>query len=424
MTWIRKIALLAAICGCLAAAEPPNIVLIVSDDHGWGDFGFMGSGVVHTPHLDRLADTSAVFPNGYVPTALCRPSLATLLTGLYGHEHKITGNDPPPGVDRAVMHKYLAAAPSVPRLLGEAGYASLQTGKFWEGHYSNAGFTHGMTTEGRHGGPGLVIGRETMQPVYDFIAGHRGRPFFLWYAPMMPHTPHNPPERLLRKYTQEGRHEWVAKYYAMVEWFDETCGGLLAYIDAMGLRENTIVIFLVDNGWIQNTERQPHPTVPGRNVVFDPKSKASPYDGGLRTPIMIRWPGRTQAGRYLDLASAIDLAPTILEAAGLAKHPRMSGLSLLDVASGQAPSLEREALFGEIFLHDAVDLDVPAKNLFARWVRQGDWKLVMPAGGDPELYNVVRDPFEEQDRAGAEQEIVRRLLQLLDGWWDGKANPG
>ncbi|GAF93218.1 unnamed protein product, partial [marine sediment metagenome] len=131
----------------LAAAERPNVVMIVSDDQGWRDFGFMGHGVVRTPHLDRLAQTSAVFPNGYVPTALCRPSLATLLTGLYGHQHKITGNDPPDGVDRDAMLGFLRQSPAVPRLLAQAGYLSLQTGKFWEGHYSNAGFTHGMTTE-------------------------------------------------------------------------------------------------------------------------------------------------------------------------------------------------------------------------------------------------------------------------------------
>src|SRR5947208_2897997 len=82
-----------------------------------------------------------------------------------------------------------------------AGYVTLQTGKFWEGHYANAGFTHGMTVKGRHGDDGLVIGRKTMKPIYDFIEGRKDRPFFVWYAPMMPHEPHNPPERLLKKYT-------------------------------------------------------------------------------------------------------------------------------------------------------------------------------------------------------------------------------
>src|SRR5687767_10085615 len=184
----------------------PNVVLIVSDDQHWGDFGFMGHPHIRTPHLDKLAAEGAVFPNGYVPTSLCRASLATLLTGLYGHQHKICCNDPPGGVDRAAMHPFVRKAPALPRLLRQKGYVSLQTGKFWEGHFENAGFTHGMTVKGRHGDDGLVIGRKTLQPVYDFIEGNAGKPFFVWYAPMMPHEPHNPPPRLLGKYAVEGRH--------------------------------------------------------------------------------------------------------------------------------------------------------------------------------------------------------------------------
>jgi uncharacterized sulfatase len=119
-----------------------------------------------------------------------------MLTGLYPHQHKVCWNDPPAGVDRNSVLHLMKNTPTVPRLLGEAGYVSLQTGKFWEGHYSNAGFTHGMSlneVHGRHGDEGLKIGRNTMQPIYDFIERAEGRPFFVWYAPMMPHEPHNPP---------------------------------------------------------------------------------------------------------------------------------------------------------------------------------------------------------------------------------------
>src|SRR5688572_8539758 len=222
------------------AAERPNIVLIIGDDQAWTDFSFMGHDVIKTPHIDRLAAESAVFPNGYVPTSLCRASLATLLTGLYGHQHKICCNDPPDGIDRAAMHPFIKNAPTLPRLLRDKGYVSLQTGKYWEGHFANAGFTHGMTTKGRHGDEGLIIGRQTMQPIYDFIAKREGKPFFLWYAPMMPHELHNPPQRILRKYESPDRPEKLAKYYAMCEWFDETVGQLLDHLDAKGVRENTI----------------------------------------------------------------------------------------------------------------------------------------------------------------------------------------
>src|SRR5258708_7083289 len=216
---IFGIAVVAAFCSDESAAEaaerPPNIVMIVADDQGWTDFGFMGHPVIKTPRLDRLAAESAVFPNAYVPTSLCRASLATLLTGLYAHQHKICCNDPPDDVDRAAMHPFIKQAPALPRLLGKAGYRSFQTGKFWEGHFSNAGFTDGMTTKGRHGEEGLVIGRQTMQPIYDFLAAASDKPFFVWYAPMMPHEPHNPPQRILDTYATEGRNVRLAKYYAM-----------------------------------------------------------------------------------------------------------------------------------------------------------------------------------------------------------------
>src|SRR5438874_797102 len=149
MTYLRWFLVLAASLSLSSpawVAEQPNVIMIVADDQGWTDFGFMGSKIVQSPHLDKLAVESAVFTNGYVPTSLCRASLATLLTGLYGHQHKICCNDPPDGMDRSAMHPFIQQAPTIPRLLKEAGYVSLQTGKYWEGHYANAGFTQGMTT--------------------------------------------------------------------------------------------------------------------------------------------------------------------------------------------------------------------------------------------------------------------------------------
>ena len=114
----------------VGAAPPPNIVLIIGDDQAWMDFSFMGHEVVRTPRIDRLAEESAVFANGYVPTSLCRASLATLLTGLYGHQHRICCNDPPDGIDRAAMHPFIKNAATLPRLLRDAGYVSFQTGKY------------------------------------------------------------------------------------------------------------------------------------------------------------------------------------------------------------------------------------------------------------------------------------------------------
>jgi len=397
-------------------AGPPNVVMIVGDDMGWMDFGFLGSKAVRTPRLDRLAEESAVFPNGYVPTSLCRASLATLLTGQFAFQHKICCNDPPEGIDRAAMHPFIKNAPALPRLLAQAGYVSFQTGKFWEGHYANAGFTAGMTVKGRHGDDGLVIGRKTMQPIYDFIEKRDGKPFFLWYAPMLPHEPHNPPERLLKHYTQEGRDPRLARYYAMCEWFDETCGELLDYLDKHQLRDNTLVVFVVDNGWIQ--ELGPKKTTRGN---FAPKSKLSPYDGGVRTPVLLRWPGRIKPGRHEDLVSTVDLVPTILEACGQKKRDDQPGLSLLSVAAGKGP-LPRDTVFGEIYVHTSVDIHKPALNVTHRWVRRGDWKLIVHHDGKtpPELYNVKDDPFEETNLTAKEPERVAELKKRLDAWWTGR----
>ena len=141
------------------ADDRPNIVLILADDQSYRDFGFLGNRSVHTPHIDRIAAGSARYPNGYVPMSVCRPSLATLLTGLYPHQHGIHFNHPPPGLN--VMRKTMTAAeyqqarattdyliqgvPTLPRILARHGYACLQTGKHWEGDSRTAGFTHGMT---------------------------------------------------------------------------------------------------------------------------------------------------------------------------------------------------------------------------------------------------------------------------------------
>ena len=416
--WRRTI---ACFVGCVAALfvapakaaeRPPNVVMIIADDQGWTDFGFMGHPVVKTPRLDALAAESALFPHGYVPTSLCRASLATLLTGLYAHQHKICCNDPPDGVDRADMHPFIKQAPALPRLLGKAGYRSFQTGKFWEGHFSNAGFTDGMTSKGRHGEEGLDIGRKTMQPIFDFMAADPDKPFFVWYAPMLPHEPHDPPPQYLDKYAAGGRNLKLAKYYAMCEWFDATCGQLLDELNRRRLRENTLVVFVVDNGWIQETGETR--TTRGN---FAPKSKLSPYDGGLRTPILLRWPGHTQPARYDDLVSTIDLAPTILTACGVEPPPEMPGLSLLETAAGKG-RLARDAVFGEIYLHTAVDLEKPAVNLTHRWVRTGDWKLIaFKDKTPPELYNVKADPFEEKNLAAAEPAKVRELLRKIESWW-------
>src|SRR5262245_11401367 len=394
-------------------AAPPNVLLIVGDDQGWTDYGFMGHEHIKTPHLDKLASEGLVFKRGYVPSSLCRASLASMITGLYPHQHKITSNDPPlpKGLTGAQANKNeeflrlrqemideFEKSPTLPKLLEKHGYISFQAGKWWEGNACRCGgFTEGMThgdaaKGARHGDEGLRIGREGLQPVFDFLdkAKADGKPFFVWYAPMMPHAPHNPPERLLNKYKDKTKSIHVARYWAMCEWFDETVGELLEKLDKNGQAKDTLVIYLHDNGWIQDPD----------SPNFAPKSKRSQYDGGVRTPIMLRWPGHTKPGESEALASSIDIAPTILHAVFGKAAKAMEGTNLLDphwVAS-------RPAVFGEVFEHNAVDIAKPAANLQYRWVIEGNWKLILPhtanvKDGKPELYDLSKDPTEKDNLA-------------------------
>jgi arylsulfatase A-like enzyme len=398
------------------AAEPPrrpNVVVILADDIAWTDYGFMGHETIRTPHLDRLASESLVFTRGYVPTSLCRPSLLSLITGLYPHQHLVTGNDPPEGADRNDMLKHIDRLPTIPKLLAAEGYACLQTGKWWEGNYQRGGFTHGMThgdpaRRGRHGDDGLKIGRQGIEPIKDFLDGVGDKPFFLWYAPILPHAPHNPPERLLKKYANKTDSPYVAKYWAMVEWFDETCGELLADLQRRKLDDHTLVVYLADNGWIQDPAK----------AAFAPKSKRSRYDGGLRTPVMLRWPGQIEPRRdEQTLVSSIDLAPTILSACGVKPKDALPGIDLLPSAVRQE-RIDRDIVYGAIFEHDIPNIDRASPGLQHRWCIQGQWKLIVPATeGETELYDVLADPHEENNLMKARAETVAQLRKRLDAWW-------
>ena len=431
----RVFLLLATLLPILAFAKSPNIIYIISDDHTWTDYSFMGHKVIETPHIDKLAKESLTYTHGYVPSSLCCPSLATMITGLYPHQNKITGNEPPIPTQGKRSPEYakrfaeqvalIDKGPSLPRILKEKGYVSHQSGKWWQGHYSRGGFTHGMThgdpkRRGRHGDEGLKIGREGLKPIYDFIEEAGEKPFFIWYAPFLPHTPHNPPKRLFDKYAAKVDSPHVARYYAMVEWFDETVGELVGHIDKKGMAKDTIIIYVTDNGWIQNPKAR----------GYDMKSKRSQYDGGTRTPIMVRWPGTVKPAVSTTPVSSIDMVPTVLKAVGLKPTKDMRGLDLLDADAVNT----RKFLYGEIFLHNAVDTHDPAKNLTFRWGIQDGWKLILPhkenvttrAGkgargtGEIELYHLAKDPFETKNLAKANAKKVSQLRELIDGAWDAK----
>jgi uncharacterized sulfatase len=209
----------------------------------------------------------------------------------------------------------------------------------------------------------------------------------------------------------------------MCEWFDETCGELLGHLDKKGVRENTLVVYVTDNGWIQD------PGGPG----YAPRSKQTPYEGGIRTPILFSWPGKLQPADRPELVSSIDLVPTILAAAGARTAGDLPGLNLLpDLETGK--KIDRDAIFGEGFAHDIADIDKPEASLLYRWCIEGKWKLLLTYDGEvnryqsthprtekgPQLFDLLADPSEEKNLAADHPDVVARLAGRIEAWYPVK----
>lgn len=412
--------------GGTAPEIPPNIVLILSDDQGWTDYGFMGHEHLETPNLDRLAAEGQTFVRSYVPTSLCAPSLASIITGVYPRRHQVLGNDRASEVgvkspDRQIRaERYQPVVDNfkqlntLPKMLKEKGYLSFQTGKWWLGNYENGGFDRGMThgdpaRGGRHGDYGLKIGREGMDTLFNYIdyALEEEKPFLVWYAPYLPHRPHNPPDSLYQKYLPLAENEHVAKYWAMCEWFDITCGQLINYIDDKEQTDNTLFVYVCDNGWKQKEEQ----------TGYTKNSKRSPYDYGMRTPIMYKWSGKIKP--YFNphsLGSSLDIVPTILDLVGIERPEGLDGINILNEKELE----QRKAVFGEIYAHDFTTTDA---SLYYRTAVNDRYKLILP---DPEnkadevvqLYDLQEDPYEERNLAAERPEVVQQLSEQLEASWN------
>lgn len=416
-----------------AQSKLPNIIYILSDDQAWTDYSFAGHPHIETPNIDRLAAEGLTFTRGYSTAPLCSPSLASIITGLYPQQHKITGNDPTftfTGnrynsdwqVTRSKLYreeylKEFQKQQTIPMLLKDLGYLSFQSGKWWGGHWSEGGFTHGMThgdpsRGGRHGDEGLKIGREGMEPIFDFMdeAIEKKKPFFVWYAPFLPHSPHTPPDSLLQKYLPKAPTKTIASYWAMCEWLDITVGQLVDRLDQKGLSENTLVVYVTDNGWIQDPEKP---------NVYAPGSKQDPQDMGIRTPIIYKWPKKIKPKMDTEnLSSSIDIATTTLAAVGLKPLESMQGINMMD----QKAVAKRKTIFSLDFTHDMVAANHPEKSLESRMIITSKWKMIVPEETNANiksvlLYDIVNDPKEEKNLASANPEVVSSLLKELDSWW-------
>ncbi len=423
--------MLIASCSSEIVTDHPNIILLISDDQSWPHYSFLDHEHIQTPRIDQLAAEGLTITHGYTTAPLCRPALASMATGLYPHQHRVIGNDPvfDPGGKRPYGEEWMQKraqfnepvmqgfedAVSLADLLGEAGYVSLQTGKWWEGHFSRGGFSQGMThgdpaKGGRHGDVGLEIGRQGLDVIYDFIdeAGENEMPFYVWYAPFLPHAPHTPPDSLRDKYLPLAPSPAVANYWAMCEWFDITIGNLVDYVEEKGLSENTLFVYITDNGWIQDPDR------PNR---YAPRSKREPYDMGIRTPVMYRWKGTIEPEMdETSLTSSIDIATTVLAACGLEPASDMQGINMLDESARK----ERNAIFAETYAHDFSTID---SSLYYRIIITKPWKLILPdphgqPDKGPELYNLDTDPYEWDNQADMHPEIAAGLTEQIEEWWE------
>lgn len=399
----------------LAAAEAaarPNVVLILTDDQGWGDVRRHGNTQLDTPTLDRLAAEGTSLEQYFV-SPLCAPTRASLLTGRY---HLRTGVSWV-SHDKEGMR---ASEVTIAEVLRQAGYATGCFGKWHNGGYyprhpNGQGFDEFFGFCGGHlnnyfdshlehnGQPVQAKGYITTaitDRALEFIAAQQKQPFFCYLAYNAPHSPFQIEDALFDKHKQRGCDDKLASVYGMVEQLDGQIARVLTKLDELKLAQNTLVVFMTDNG--PNSDRY--------NGVFRGR-KGSIYEGGSRVPCFIRWPGTIAAGaKRTQLSAHLDWFPTLLDYCGVAlpKDVEIDGRSL-------RPILEQ------------ADANWPARTLFTATcsrqlspypgaVRTDRYRLIAK-GKTNELYDIVADPGEKRDIAAEHVQTVRDLRASYDRWF-------
>ncbi|MFO0799630.1 MAG: sulfatase-like hydrolase/transferase [Gemmataceae bacterium] len=436
--------LLAAAAPAAAQTRPPNVVLIVADDLGQRDLGCYGSTFHRTPHLDALAKAGARFTDCTSSCPVCSPTRASILTGMYPQRFGVTdwlpGRPDQPGqmLRRPVPTMQLAHdAVTLAERLRAAGYATAHVGKW---HLGGEGFgpeSQGfdLNVAGDHTGTPLsyfapfqnkksvmrglenapageyLTDRLTAE-AEKFITRNKERPFFLHLAHYAPHTPLRAPDDVVARYPAPPVHgrQSNAVYAAMVERLDAGVGRVVALLDELKLTDNTIVIFTSDNGGLATLEGMPF--APTYNGPFR-EGKGYLYEGGLRVPLLVKWPGRVTPGNTPTFAAnSIDLTPTIVAACGVTPDPRADGTSLLPLFRGQAPAAR------DLFWHYPHYANQGSRPGGA--VRSGPWKFVeFYETNRRELFDLSRDQSESNNLAAARPEVVAELAAKLEAWRKG-----
>lgn len=415
---------------CVYSAEPapPNFLVILTDDQGYGDVSTYHPSDVRTPQIDQLASEGMLFTNMRANCTVCSPSRAALLTGRYADRVGV------PGVIRThPENSWGYFDPAVPTLANElkaAGYHTGIVGKWHLGLESpntpnerGFDFFHGFlgdmmesyTHHLRHGNNYLRLNSQVIDPpghatelftdwASDYLKerAKAGQPFFLYLAYNAPHFPIEPPAEWLERVRQRAPQldEKRAKDVAFVEHLDHCIGRVLKTLQETGLQQQTLVAFTSDNGG-----SLPH----GQNNDPWRDGKQSHYDGGLRVPFMVRWPEHVRPGSRSDYVGLhFDLFPTLLELAGRPRSKELDAVSLVPILRGETISTPRDLYF----VRREGGLEYGGKSYEA--LIRGDWKLMRNSPFGPlELYHLKSDPQETMNLAAKEKKIFNELAAAL-----------
>ena len=414
--------------------QPPNVVLILADDLGWADAGAYGNTFIDTPNIDRLAHEGMRCTRFYTD-AVCSPSRAAIQSGQFSTRlgitdfimsPQMTGPDageyirghwrPFEKVDTPLTRRAYPDIPTVADALRGGGYRTGYIGKWHLGFEpgdlpADHGYDVSLVYDGLAGPEGERTMDLMLRDVDEFLENRGTKPFFLFLSPTQPHIPLVPTPALLEKYRQRaserGQEIPIAQYAAVVEELDGFVGDVYARLERLGLGESTVFIFLSDNGGLENYDLG----LGGRVTSNQPLrgEKGTLYEGGIRVPLIVRWPGHVEADTTSDtLAAAYDLLPTLLDISRVSFEAHPDGVSFLPALRGRAAPDERELFFHYPHYHH----DRPASTVVTR-----DWKLIdFLDGGEPELYSLASDPSESDNLAKAKPEKLNVLQADLARW--------
>lgn len=425
-----------AIVGARPPQTRPNVLFVLADDMGWGDLSCYGNPHMKTPNLDRVARQGTLFTQFYVNGSVCSPTRSAFMTGMFPARNRMHGHlaGPEQNARRAMPNFLDPAVPTVARMMKQAGYRTAHFGKWHLGSGPGAplpdayGFDHHMSVTSNETrfqemrtGFRAQSTRWMVDNAMDFIRqGAREQPFYAQVWTLLPHAPLSPTAEQLAEFArlQPGPGvPWPGArqiYNASLRDLDTQLGRLFDFLDSEGLAGNTLVLFSSDNGpediHIGNASHSAF----GSPGPFRGR-KRSLYEGGVRMPGIVRWPGRVPAGRVeaRGVVSAVDFFPTLAKLVGSAAPAGIDGEDVSDVWQGVSRPRRRPLLWEWRFQVAGYAYNrSPILSL-----RDGDWKLLMnPDGSRVELYRIPDDPMELNNRAAAEPRLVRRMSAQALAW--------